>query len=305
MDTISYVLTPKDIDLLSEYKKLPASRSARLEDFHIYGRLYPAWYLASLSSLPVSSSGSGYRVSTPKLRYFRRSYYSWLRHISIPQRNWLFLTLTVSRDYDFFTAWANVGSWVSAFLNRMRNYFKKQGIKISYFWVIEVHSDGFPHVHVLVSFPFIRLEMLYAWWKDDKGKNISAFQGLDVEFIGRNAEKVKAYLLKYMVKSHNKYWSFSVKGDVRSFIRGEASIAVLVRWSTLVMWFYRIRLFGMSRDFLKPSLNSSPSFFLGFTPLTVLYSLRYEPYLIKFSEFLRGLYYTETLDLGIQIPVFR
>ncbi len=302
MDIICYTLTPDDIDQLAEYKKLPASRMARLEDFHIYGRLYPAWYLASLSSLPVVS---GYRVSTPKMRYFRRSYYAWLRYISIPKRNWLFLTLTVSRDYDFFTAWVHIGSWVSAFLNRMRNYFKKQGIKISYFWVIEVHEDGYPHVHILISFPFVKLSQVYAWWKDEKGKNISAFQGLDIEFIGKNVEKVKAYLLKYMVKSHSKYWSFGVKGDVRSFLSGKGSIAVLVRWSTLVMWFYRIRLFGMSRDFLKPSHDSSPSFFLGFIPLTVLYSLRYEPYLIKFSEFLRGLYYTETLDLDTYLPVFR
>jgi hypothetical protein len=176
----------------------------------------------------------------PKLRYFRRDHYAWLKYLEIPKLNWVLITLTLSRDIFIQDAWAYIGTWLSDFLRRFRVYLKKKyGMEqFPYFAVLESHSDEYPHIHLPVSFPFVKVEQIYKWWKDTRtGKSLSAFQGVDIEFIGRDTEKIKAYLLKYLVKSHHTYWSFSVSSDGQ----------VRVRLSTLLMWYFRVRLFFMSR----------------------------------------------------------
>ncbi len=61
-------------------------------------KLYVLWYLKKLNSLPVFSSSGKVIVSMPKLRYFRRDNYAWLKHLEIPKLNWVLITLTLSRD---------------------------------------------------------------------------------------------------------------------------------------------------------------------------------------------------------------
>ena len=238
-------------------------------------KLYVLWYLKKLNSLPVFSFSGKAIVSMPKLRYFRRDHYAWLKYLEIPKLNWVLITLTLSRDISIQDAWAKVGTWLSDFLRRFRVYLKKKyGMEqFPYFAVPEPHSDGYPHIHPLVSFPFVKVEQIYKWWKDTRtGKSLSAFQGIDVEFIGRDKEKIKAYLLKYLVKSHHTYWSFSVSSDGQ----------VRVRLSTLLMWYFRIRLFFMSRLLKRVAFETSQASLYGFVPISALYRFYYKPLGIAF-----------------------
>jgi hypothetical protein len=109
---------------------------------------------------------------------------------------------------------------------------------------------------------------------------------VDVQFIGRDTEKIKAYLLKYLVKSHHKYWSFSISSD------GE----VRVRLATLLMWYFRVRLFFMSRLLKRVSLQTSQASLYGFIRISTLYRFYYKPLGIAFSEFYRCFYNCGSLE---------
>ncbi len=177
----------------------------------------------------------------------------------------------------------------------MRNYFRRSGKRISYIWFIEPHEDGYPHVHILISFPFVPMHRIVNWWRDGSGNPLSAPQGVDVKFIGQNTQQVKDYLLKYLVKSHDKLFTFQALDRIRGFTSPFRS---LVRLSTLLIWFYSVRLFGHSRGFfLRPSVVQHYDF-QGFVSAYSLYRSRYAPINVDFSEFLLGMYYTESLDLS-------
>jgi hypothetical protein len=186
--------------------------------------------------------------------------------------------LTLSRDISIQDAWAYIGTWLSDFLRRFRVYLKKKyGIEqFLYFAVPEPHQDDYPHIHLIVAFPFVKVEQIYK----------SVFQGVDVQFIGRDTKKIKAYLLKYLVKSHHKYWSFSISSDGH----------VRVRLATLLMWYFRVRLFFMSRLLKRVSLQTSQSSLYGFIPISILYRAYYEPLGIAFSEFYRCFYDCGSLE---------
>ncbi|WP_340695935.1 hypothetical protein [Hydrogenobacter thermophilus] len=222
------------------------------------------------------------------MRYFRRSYYSFVKYVDLPSLNWVLITLTFSRSISLQDVYANLGSWVSAFLKRFREYLRKKGFRnFIYLWVVEIHDDGYPHVHILSTFPFVDINRIYSWWRDSCGNSLSAFQGIDVKFIGRNVQKVKNYVLKYMVKSHGKYWAFSLRGD-----------RVTVRLSTLLLWYFRVRIFSSSRHlFIRRCQYDNSSFsFTGYVSVVLVYQRYYEPYGITFKQFLLGLYYSETLE---------
>jgi hypothetical protein len=143
-------------------------------------------------------------------------------------------------------------------------------------------------VHILASFPFVDVEQIYAWWKSGDVQ-LSAFQGVDVEFIGRDVEKVKEYVLKYLVKNHDKYWRFYARGD-----------EVTVRLSTLFMWYFRVPLLFMSRSIralaralrarFRAQFENSGEFsvFVGISDFWLLWRLFYKPLKIPLSEFFKG-----------------
>jgi hypothetical protein len=270
-------LNPDLLDVLSDWE---GGRNVRnSHNATELAKLYVLWYLKKLNSLPVFSSSGKTIVSMPKLRYFRRDYYAWLKHLEIPKLNWVLITLTLSRDISIQDAWAYIGTWLSDFLRRFRVYLKKKyGMEqFLYFAVPEPHQDEYPHIHLIVSFPFVKVEQIYKWWKDARtGKSLSAFQGVDVQFIGRDTEKIKAYLLKYLVKSHHTYWSFSLSSD------GEV----------------RVRLFFMSRLLKRVALQSSQASLYGFLPISALYRAYYKPLGIAFSEFYRCFYDCGSLEKG-------
>ncbi len=89
-------LNPDLLDVLSDWE---GGRDMRNSHNAIeLAKLYVLWYLKKLNSLPVFSSSGKVIVSMPKLRYFRRDNYAWLKHLEIPKLNWVLITLTLSRD---------------------------------------------------------------------------------------------------------------------------------------------------------------------------------------------------------------
>ena len=174
-----------------------------------------------------------YRYSYKNSRYINPRYYAKYKYLSLPEgRKWVLITLTLSRDIDLVTAWSNIGSWVSQFLHNLRTHFYRKGVKVPYLWVVEAHKDNYPHVHILVAFPFIPLEKLQSWW------SYSESQGVDVKFIGSDTERVRNYVLKYLLKSQ--YVDFEINYKERYIEFGIIPF---------LLWACRVRVLGRTRGF--------------------------------------------------------
>jgi hypothetical protein len=301
---LTYSLSSLDVSLLERvHKKGFAEFIKGADDPTVweYAKLYPVWHDLKLGNCPVFlTSDPSYQypqdgkkhgreviklvVYTPKLRSHRKTYYAWLKELELPKSRWFLLTLTLYRSVGLVNAWKNINFWVSAFLHRFRNWLRRRyGYQLVYLWVIESHQDEFPHVHVLLSFPFLSditlpqlLELFHSWWISKDGSRLSAFQGIDLKHVRGGVDEVKAYVLKYLVKSHNKYWGYTLNGDV-----------VSVRASTLLMWVFRVKLFGMSRDLRAPMKKSSVRlFWVGSTTAYRVYKAFYEDLKISYSAWL-------------------
>jgi hypothetical protein len=272
-------------------------RGASDEEVEEWKRLYPAWYMRRLRRLSVlwSSKDRKVRVMVPKSRAHRSDYYAWIRYLPLPGGGyWYLLTLTFYREVGFDRAWRNVNRWTSRFLNRFRTYLKtRYGVTPTYLWVVEVHKDGFPHVHILYRMSFVReldiktlLAMFQAYWVDDEGSPLCAPQGVDLVYIGRDVQRVRTYVLKYLVKNHHKYWRVQLlPGGLVAFRRSSAC-----------MWLYRVRLFGMSQD-VRAKLREKPKdkgactvyVFFGTVPANRLHKFVYQPLGIPYEYWVDNL----------------
>ncbi len=194
-------------------------------------------------------------------RYINPRYYLRYKHLDFPQGyKWILLTLTLRRDIPLCTAWANIGSWVSSFLHNLRTYFYRKKVKVPYFWVIEPHKDGYPHVHILIAFPFLPIEKIQSWWR------WSEPQGVDVRFIGSDLNQVKNYVLKYLLK--NQYVDFEV-----NYKEGYIEFGLI----PFLLWYNRVRILGRSRGFiLREIKRKSEWVYVGSAhfELDVLYDVR-------------------------------
>lgn len=264
---------------------------------------YVLWYIAKVKRLPTSLKFAKVEdipglprfkkraviVRLPKLRAFRKRYYGWVRYLDLPKGvPWVLITLTLSRDVPKQDAWANINKWTRDFLQRFRVHVVSKGGFFHYMAVVERHQDGYPHVHILASFPFVPVERIYSWWRDGQ-KQLSAFQGVDVEFLGNNVEAVKHYVVKYLVKDFPKLWHF----------RMDKQGNVTVRVSTLFLWYFRVRLLMMSKtiarlrsSLVRPCVSSDDEYtvFVGYSDINLVWAYYYQPYGIDFSEFWRGFY---------------
>jgi len=284
MAWVEYSLDGMDANLLWFLKDWSGGRQVRnVDNAFEYAKLYPVWYEASKRRVFVFRDGKRLLIRPNNKRAFNRRYYAWLKHLEIPKGRWVLITLTLNRQISKQDAWANINGWTSDFLQRMRVYLKKvkKVSRFSYFWVVEPHEDDYPHVHILAKFPFVDVQQIYKWWKAEGGQ-LSAFQGVDVEFIG-SSENVREYLLKYLVKRHSKYWDFQRLSDGR----------VRVREATLWMWYFRVKLFGMSRDIRRSKRRSSGVELIGFTSLDWVWWLFYRPFGISEDVFWSGF-----IDMG-------
>jgi hypothetical protein len=293
---IEYGLDEVDASQLKYLSDFSGGRAVRNSHNALeLAKLYPVWYekLAKGRTLKVYrfKDGKKISVSLPKLRAFRKSYYYWLKFLPFPNARWVLLTLTLSRDIELQDAYANIGSWVRDFLQRFRVYLKnvKKFSQFHYFWVMEYHQDSYPHIHIICSFPFIEIEKIFEWWVDNEGKHLSQVQGVDVQFIG-GSQNVKDYLLKYLVKQHAKYWAFHRLPGNR----------VRVKLATLFAWYFRVRIFGMSKSLLKLArslcssrVSSQDCEFVGFTSPFCVWKTFYRPYGVSPSMFWSGF-----IDMG-------
>jgi hypothetical protein len=242
---------PDDPRLFRLHKKGFSAELRRMSDEEVedWARLYPAWYNRKYRRMVVvwDEANKKVRVYNPKTRAHRSDYYAWIKDLPLPQGGyWYLLTLTFKREVGFRRSWANVNRWTSKFLNRFKVYVKtKYGISVSYIWVVEVHKDGFAHVHILFRMPFVQelnigrlVSLFVSYWVDDDGNPLSAPQGVDLRYLGRNVQQVRDYALKYLVKNHHKYWLVKQLPDGR----------VAYRRSSAYMFLFRVKLFGMSQD---------------------------------------------------------
>ncbi len=284
MAWLEYSLDELDENLLWVLKDWSGGRKVRNVDNALqFAKLYPLWYELSKNRVFIFKDGQRILIRPNNKRAFNKRYYAWLKHLEIPNGRWVLITLTLKREISKQDAWANINSWTSDFLQRMRVYLQrvKKVSRFTYLWVVEPHQDDYPHVHILAKFPFIDVEQIYSWWRSE-GVQLSAFNGVDVEFVG-GAENVRAYLLKYLVKNHHKYWEYQKLPDGR----------VRVRPSTCYMWYFRVKLFGMSRDLRRPKRRASGVEFVGFTSLERVWWLFYRPFGISQEVFWSGF-----IDMG-------
>jgi hypothetical protein len=265
---------------------------------------YVWWWLKKIGRLPTSLKfvqeggdlpkfkKKSVLIRLPKLRAFRKTYYYWVKHINLPKGvPWVLITLTLSRDIPIQDAWANINRWVSDFMQRFRVHVVRKGGVLHYMAVVERHRDDYPHVHILASFPFVPIEKIRSWWRDNQ-RYLSAFQGVDVKFLGNNVQAVREYVVKYLVKDFPKLWAFHMDKDWN----------VTVRLSTLLIWYFRVRLLMMSRSIsrlrarpVRPSSSSEYSVFVGYADIHRVWSYYYKPYGISFREFLVG--FLNVMDL--------
>jgi hypothetical protein len=247
-DWIEYDLSELQEDLLPIVTDFSGGRLARNVDNALQlAKLYPIWYEKKKRFLKfyISEDGKYIRVVPDRVRALRKYYYSWVNNLKFPNgRKWVLITLTVGRHYSMQDAWCYINNWVSKFIYRFYNYLRrvKKFTDFQYIWCIEPHRDGYPHVHLLASFPFVPLETIIGWWRDHEGNPICAPHGVDVKFV-RDFEQVKSYVVSYLVKGHSSYWSFYREGS-----------KVTVRLSTLWIWYFRVQLLGVSRG-LKATLK--------------------------------------------------
>jgi hypothetical protein len=315
-DWITFKLSELDPSLLKVLSDWSGGRDARNSHNALeLARLFVLWFLFQLKRLPVIlkyvvpsvpkevkevtveylkallgvPKKKSVVVRAPRYRAFRKGYYAYVKYLDLPKVNWVLITLTLKREISPQDAWAYISRWVSKFLHRFRVYLRKvKGFtEFHYIWAIEDHEDGYPHIHILASFPFVDVHQIYEWWKSEVGQ-LSAFNGVDVEFIGRDVERIKEYVLKYLVKNHHRYWQFSINGD-----------EVKVRLSTLFMWYFRVPLLFMSRSLRKlvrvmraryraQSQSSEFGVFVGISDFWHVWRLMYKPLKIPLSEFFRG-----------------
>jgi len=278
--------------------------------------LYPAWYVKGFRQFVVlhNPEEKKVRVVIPKRRSHRADYYAWIRHLPLPKGGyWYLLTLTLYRTIGMEAAWRSINRWVSKFLNRFKTYLRvKYGVDVSYIWVVEVHRDGFPHVHVLYRMPYVKeldwhrlLSMFQSYWVDDEGNPLCAPNGVDLKYIGRDVRRVRDYVLKYLVKDHHKVWRVQVFSDGR----------VAFRLSTAFIWLFRVRLFGMSLDIrgeLRKKEEGRPSgssgwVWYGMVPSSRVYYLYYAPLGIAWEDWLyhlpeKGYMEYEDKELPVLVP---
>ena len=297
---------PDDPRLSRVHKKGFADEVKRALDEEILelAKLFVVWQDRKLRDLPVLEFEDGkVGVAVPRVRSLNKKHYAWVKDLDLPRMYYRLVTLTFYREVGMIGAWANVNRWVSACLHRVRVKLRRlYGVDVFYVWVVEVHRDGFPHVHILFGLSryvsTLRFEVLLRIfqeaWVDDEGRPLCAPQGVDIRYIGRNVEKVKAYVLEYLVEDHEEIWAVEKRDGM-----------VRVRLSALLIWLFRVRLFGMSQKIKRVAKEKRKVVYHGRISLRLLYHrLGYDVLYEEFKrEFLcRGILKFDHRYLPILVP---
>jgi hypothetical protein len=260
-------------------------RRASEEEILEYAKLFVVWRDKKLHGCPVLEFEDGnVAVVAPRARALRKDYYAWIEDLDLPKMLYRLVTLTLYREWGLIYSWAYINRWISACLHRVRVKLKRDyGVDVFYLWVVEVHRDGFPHVHILFGLSRyvpeltfqVLLKIFQDAWVDDQGRPLCAPQGVDIRYIGRNVRKVKRYVLKYLVEDFWAIWAVESEGGL-----------VCARLSALLIWLFRVRLFGMSQKIKRVAKQKKKVIYHGRVSLRVVY--RRVGYEVPYEEFKRG-----------------
>jgi len=158
----------------------------------------------------------------PRAKYYKKIYARLATQLNIQSKNYTFCTLTYHTEkYSPEGAAALLPSHIKEFMRLLR---KKLG-KLQYFWIIELTSLGYPHLHIIFD-RYIHWRVIRAiWYKVTKCKVT------DIRKIpaGNLAAYVTKYITKqskqnedkfgFIFKNIDRMWSssrgFFTKGDPR------------------------------------------------------------------------------------------
>jgi hypothetical protein len=297
---------PDDPRFARVHKKgfLDELRNASEEEILELSKLFVVWRDRKLRELPVLEFEDGkIGVAVPRVRALNKDHYAWVRELDLPRMYYRLVTLTLYRELGIIYSWANINRWISACLHRVRVKLKRDyGVDVLYLWVVEVHRDGFPHTHILFGLsryvPELTFEVLLKIfqdaWVDEGGRPLCAPQGVDIRYIGRDVEKVKAYVLEYLVKDHWEIWAVEVENGL-----------VRARLSAMLIWLFRVRLFGMSQKIKRVAKPKKSVVYHGRVSLRSVYrrigyDVPYEEFKREFLQ--RGMLKFESHYLPVLVP---
>jgi len=149
-----------------------------------------------------------------RIRTLLGRYYTYIRSIRVrfkrlkgrkAKSNVLFVTITVPHDMPLHEAYRRISKRKEQVVKAFRRMYKD----VEYISVLEVHEDGYPHIHMLLyrRNGYFKLFKHKNVWRFEYKRLIDKAIGLEQGFIDvfsfRSRGKVTRYLAKYLSKSMN------------------------------------------------------------------------------------------------------
>ena len=124
-----------------------------------------------------------------RLRRLKGRLYGWLRLVSALLNNYYSVCVTLTYAPD--QRWC--GRDVSAFIKRVRDYYRYRGWRLVYFWVAELQERGAVHYHVILFVPkghILPKPDQQGWWR--KGfTNIMSVRSF-ASYLAKYLQKVES-----------------------------------------------------------------------------------------------------------------
>lgn len=123
----------------------------------------------------------------------------------------IFLTLTAPPDRSITKA--EQARRMIAAANAFRRHWNTQNPRrqILWFWVVERHKSGWPHLHLLATNTFLPVKLLSTWmWKRMRSR-ITGIEKI------RDPSKAKDYVTKYVTKLLDKFEGVARWGRSRGY----------------------------------------------------------------------------------------
>jgi len=147
-----------------------------------------------------------------RIRTLLGRYYSYIRSIRVrfkrlkgrkAKSNVLFVTITVPHNIPLYEAYRRISRRKEQVVKAFRRMYKD----VEYISVLEVHEDGYPHIHMLLyrKKGYFKVFKYKNMWRFEYKRLIDKVVGLEGGFIDifaiRSRGKVVSYLAKYLSKS--------------------------------------------------------------------------------------------------------
>ncbi len=137
--------------------------------------------------------------------------------------------------------------------NTLATLFRQKFPSMRFFRVVEVHGNGFPHIHVLlVGAPFIAQKWIAGVWRDLLGQDHGV---VDIRAV-KGEEHAVRYVTKYLLKQSERRTAVQAgdaQPDEREGWDGSRFIGEAAWWGA------RVRPWSASRGLLAPEAVKAPS----------------------------------------------